>query len=163
MSAPMSDEDEFWQAHYAAASLGPTLKVRLHLPYEAPPKPLNANWRGHWSARARATAQVRADVTALAKQAGLHRLGNVEHVTVQLVWAPGDNRRRDSDNLYPLFKVGCDALARGRAGLVGLDLVPDDDPVHMTKCAPVILPSPASKGMWLDLWVRLPRLDPADA
>src|SRR4051812_13614507 len=63
--------------------------------------------------KAASTQMVRADVTQLARAAGLHHIHGVEHATVEHVWAPGDPRRRDEDNLYPLLKVGCDALARG--------------------------------------------------
>lgn len=48
----------------------------------------------------------------------------------------------------------CDALARGRADWVGLDLVPDDTPAWMDKAAPRILPPPEPAGMWLDLTLR---------
>jgi crossover junction endodeoxyribonuclease RusA len=123
---------------------------RLALPYQRPPKGLYANVRAHWRQRAKDTDQVRADVTTIARQAGLHQLGPITHLVVQLMWAPGDKRRRDEDNLWPLLKVCCDALARGpRRDLVGLDLVPDDTPEHMTKLGPVILPPPAEPGMWL--------------
>ena len=128
--------------------------VRLVLPYHRPPKALWANTRAHWRQRSTDTRQVRADVLRLAQAVGLHRLPPVAHVTVCLTWAPGDNRRRDEDNLAPLQKVACDAIARGpRRDWTGLDLVPDDTPAHMTKCAPVIAPPPA-KGMWLDLSIQ---------
>lgn len=134
----------------------PTLHVVLHLPYDRPPKELGGNARAHWRPEARAKAQVRETVTYLARNAGLHRYqpGDVEHVTVRLVWAPGDNRKRDPDNLWKLQKICADAIARGRAGLVGLDVVPDDSPQYMEKLAPVIVPPPAPKGMRLELTLR---------
>jgi crossover junction endodeoxyribonuclease RusA len=135
-----------------------TLALRLPLPYARPLPALSANWRGHWSSRASATRQVRADVLALARQAGLHRYqpGDVEHVTVQVVWAPGDNRRRDSGNLAPFVKAAVDGIARGpRKDWVGLDLVPDDTPEFLTDQGAVILPPPAPPGMWIDLQLRL--------
>lgn len=125
--------------------------VRLTLPYDRPPKALAGNTRVHWRKRSKDTNQVRTDVLTVARQAALHLAAPIRHITVQLTWAPGDRRRRDSDNLWPLLKVACDALARGpRKDWVGLELVPDDTPEHMTKLAPVIEPPPA-KGMWLDL------------
>lgn len=127
-----------------------SMHARLILPYERPPKALTGNTRAHWRRRSADTQQVRSDVMRLAQQAGLHRLTGVRHVTVTLTWAPGDRRRRDADNLWPLLKSACDALAKGRRDWTGLDLVPDDTPVYMEKHAPVILPPPA-KGMWLDL------------
>lgn len=136
--------------------------VRLQLPYDRPPTALRGNSRAHWRRRSEDTRQVRADVLRLAQAAGLHRLDRpVEHVTVTLTWAPGDRRRRDADNLWPLLKACCDALARGRSDWVGLDLVPDDTPTWMEKRAPQIEPPPAV-GMWLDVVVRF-RLDPLSA
>lgn len=134
----------------------PVLKVRLRLPYTQLPAGLSGNSRAHWRVKAQSTRQVRADVTMLARSAGLHRYGPgaVEHVTVQLVWAPGDRRRRDADNCWPLLKVAADALARGRSDLVGIDLVPDDAPEFMEKLQPIILPPPAPAAMWLDLWIK---------
>lgn len=127
------------------------LLARLFLPYLRPPKSLVGNSRAHWRQRSADTHQVRDDVMRLAQQAHLDKLTDIRHVTVTLTWAPGDNRRRDADNLWPLLKVACDALARGpRRDWVGLELVPDDTPEHMTKMAPVIQPPPA-QGMWLDL------------
>jgi crossover junction endodeoxyribonuclease RusA len=133
------------------------LRARLHLPYARPPKSLVGNSRAHWRQRSTDTQQVRTDVMRLAQQAGLHRLGRLEHITAELVWAPGDRRRRDADNLWPLLKVACDALARGpRRDWVGLELVPDDTPEHMTKLAPRIQPPP-EKGMWLVLTLDFPK------
>lgn len=140
-------------------STAPVLSVRLHLPYDRPPAALAGNARAHWRAEARAKQETRNTVTVLARQAGLHRYrpGHVEHVTAQLVWAPGDRRKRDSDNLWRFAKVIFDCIARGRPDLVGLDVVPDDSPEHFTKLAPVILPPPAPKAMYLDLWLRFAR------
>jgi len=130
-------------------------RVTLKLPYTTPPKGLYANVRTHWRRRSADTLQVRNDVTNLAKAAHLHRITGIRHVTVELVWAPGDRRRRDADNLWPLLKCVCDAIARGRSDLVGLDLVPDDTPEHMTKLAPRIDPPPASKGMFVHIDLHL--------
>lgn len=137
------------------------LRCRLPLPYDRPPKSLAGNSRAHWRQRSADTQQVRSDVMRLAEGAGIHRFGRIEHVTVELVWAPGDRRRRDADNLWPLLKACCDALARGpRRDWVGLELVPDDTPEHMTKLAPRIEPPPA-KGMWLVLDLDFPKVEPA--
>jgi len=129
-----------------------TRVVRLTLPYERPPHSLTANARPHWSQRSKDTRQVRADVMRLAQAAGLHRLSQpCRHLTAGLVWAPGDRVRRDADNLFPLAKACFDALARGsRKDLIGLEIVPDDTPEHLTKLTPVLMPPPA-KGMWLEL------------
>ena len=113
-------------------STAPVLSVRLNLPYDRPPAALAGNARAHWRAEARAKQETRNTVTVLARQAGLHRYrpGHVEHVTAQLVWAPGDRRKRDSDNLWRFAKVIFDCIARGRPDLVGLDVVPDDNAVE---------------------------------
>src|SRR5688572_29879118 len=92
--------------HIAATSL-PPLRARLWLPYDRPPKSLVGNSRAHWRQRSADTQQVRGDVMRLAQNAGLHRLGPLKHITAELVWAPGDRRRRDADNLWPLLKVAC--------------------------------------------------------
>lgn len=126
---------------------------RLDLPYETPPKALWGNTRSHWRGRSADTRRVRNDVLTLATAAGLHQLdAPVAHVTVSLTWAPGDRRRRDEDNLWPLFKACCDALARGpRRDWIGLEVVPDDTRQYMAKEKPQILPPPTPKGMWLDI------------
>lgn len=115
---------------------------------------------GHWAARHRATKRVIADVVWAARNQRLHQLDDVAQVEVTLTWAPGDRRRADADNLWPLLKVCCDALARGRTDLPGLHLVPDDTPTWMTKHAPVIAPPPAT-GLWLDLVIHHDPLDKA--
>jgi crossover junction endodeoxyribonuclease RusA len=137
-----------------AVVLVASFRAKLYLPYGRPPKSLVGNSRAHWRRRSADTQQVRSDVMRLAQNAGLHRLGPIEHIAVELVWAPGDRRRRDADNLWPLLKASCDALARGRRDWIGLDLVPDDTPAFMEKLAPRIEPPPA-KGMWLLLTLTL--------
>lgn len=117
---------------------------------------LHGNARAHWRAKARATRQVVDDVVTLAHAAGLHRITNTTHLEVTLTWAPGRNLRADADNLWPLLKVCCDALARGPGQHgTGLHLVPDDTPTWMTKNAPVIA-TPTTHprhpiGLWLDI------------
>lgn len=103
----------------------------------------------HWATRHRAVKQVIHDVATLARAS---KIPAGQHLTVQLVWAPGDRRVADVDNLVALQKVMCDALARGRKDLPGLHLVPDDRPQHMTKLMPLILPPPEN-GLWLNVEV----------
>lgn len=69
---------------------------------------------------------------------------HAEHCTVTLVWAPGDNRRRDVDNFVPTLKAAADAL-------IDAGVVPDDTPRWMTKRMPTITPAPAAPGLWLDV------------
>lgn len=102
----------------------------------------------HYAQRSKATREVIDAVVAAATRAGLKPC---RHLTVCLVWAPGDNRRADDDNLWTLLKVCCDALARGRSDLPGLRLVPDDTRQYMNKLAPRIERPPTSPGLWLEI------------
>jgi crossover junction endodeoxyribonuclease RusA len=114
-------------------------------------EPLNANTRYHQYDRARRVKHVRECVLMYARVA---RIPKCQHLTVQLHYAPGDNHRRDADNLWPTLKAACDALARGpRRDWVGLELVPDDTPEYMTKLAPVIHPGPGKRRLWLEVEV----------
>jgi len=138
---------------------------RLPLPYTKPPEALTANAHPHWAARSRDSRQVRTDVSVLARAAGLHLLTEVRHITVGLVWAPGDRRPRDGGNLFPLSKAAIDAFTPARTVLrrvrgqmtvvhfVGIGLVPDDTTSWVTELGPRIVPPP-ERGMWLDVWVE---------
>jgi crossover junction endodeoxyribonuclease RusA len=115
--------------------------------------PLTANQRLHHMTRALRTRNIREWVANSAHDQGIPK---GKHLTVQLHYAPGDNRRRDSDNLYPTFKAACDALARGpRKDWVGLELVPDDTPEYMTKLAPLIHPGKGDRRLWLTIEVGI--------
>lgn len=135
---------------YLAALTPAGTRYVLELPYDRPPKGLQANGgHGNRFSHAADTKRVRAAVTRLATEAAIPQCA---HLTVQLEWAPGDRRRRDADNLWPLLKVCCDALAKGpRKDWVGLELVPDDTPQYMTKHAPRIVGPDVTpdRGMWL--------------
>lgn len=114
-----------------------------------PEPPLNANDRTHPMVRSKRTRLIREAVFVAAKAAGIPK---ATHLTVTLHYQPGDNRRRDADNLVPTLKAACDALARGkRRDWVGLELVPDDTPDHMTKNMPVIHPGPGERRLWLEV------------
>lgn len=110
----------------------------------------------HFAARHKAVQEVIGAVVAAARRAGLRPC---DHLTVQLVWAPGDNRRADDDNLWHLQKVCCDGLARGPRGkrpVPGLRLVPDDTRQYMNKLAPRIERPPQGQksgpsGLWLEV------------
>lgn len=127
-----------------------TTVYRLVLPWQRPP--LTANQRLHWAVRSRLTREIREIVAWLGKAACIPPCG---HLTVQLVWAPGDRRRRDGDNCAPTVKAAVDALARGpRKDLVGLDLVPDDTPKYVTVLPTLIKPPAYEPGMWLTVETR---------
>lgn len=137
-------------ASSAGGAVSPTTTYRLVLPWSTPP--LTQNQRHHWSVRNRKTREIRETVAWLAKAA---RIPVCEHLTVQLVWAPGDRRRRDGDNCAPTVKACVDALARGpRKDLIGLDLVPDDTPEHVTVLPTLIEPPPHEPGLWLIVETR---------
>lgn len=109
--------------------------------------PLQANKKGtHWGPRASATSTV---IEAVAWHAAAQKVPQCQRLIVRLHWAPGDWRRADSDNLYPLAKACYDALARGRKDLPGLHLVPDDSDEYMTKEPPEIVRPPHPGGLWL--------------
>jgi hypothetical protein len=104
----------------------------------------------HWQ-RSKAVPVVIAAVMQAATAAGLQPCS---FMTVRLVWAPGDNRHADEDNLYRLFKTVCDGLARGpRKDLPGLRLVPDDTSQYMDKLAPRIARD-VPAGLWLEVTCR---------
>jgi crossover junction endodeoxyribonuclease RusA len=129
----------------------PMMRRRTGGPLEPP---LSANDRWHYTQRAQRTTVIRLGVRDAARKAGIPAS---RHLTVTLHYAPGDNRRRDEDNLVPTLKAACDALARGpRRTWIGLELVPDDTPQYMTKRMPVIHPGPGERRLWLEVEVQQP-------
>lgn len=105
----------------------------------------------HYAQRHNASRTVIDAVMVAATKAGLTPC---QHLTVQLVWAPGDCRRADEDNLVQLQKVCCDALSRGRSDIPGLHIVPDDTSKWMRKEMPRIDRPPVRPGLWLEVRVR---------
>lgn len=131
--------------HYVLSKSGK--RVRVRRVWDA----LKGNQRaGSWHARHKAVGKVIHAVVAAAHRVSLPEQAG--HLAVRLVWAPGDRRRADEDNLVGLAKPCYDALARGRNDLPGLRLVPDDTPQWMTKPTPRIDPPPA-EGLWLEVTV----------
>lgn len=125
---------------------------KAHGPASQPCEPLNANWRLHWTSYNERVGAIRHGIVTAAKAA---KIPVCRHLTVTLHYRPGDNRRRDADNLTPTLKAACDALARGpRRDWVGLELVPDDTPAHMTKRMPEIHPGPGPRRLWLTVEVQ---------
>lgn len=127
-----------------------TTTYRLDLSHWPRP-PLSDNHRMHWRQRAKVIREVRETVAWLAWSAGM-KPGS--HLTVTLIWAPGDRRKRDARNYHATLKACVDALARGpRRDWVGLQLVADDTADYVDERTPVILPPPTERGMWLDVEV----------
>lgn len=122
------------------------MKHILWLPYSKPP--LSMNQRLHWAKRNQLTQDIRQAAKLLARLARLPK--GLEHVDVGLHYAPGDNRRRDSDNLTPILKAACD-------GLVDYGLTEDDTHQQMTKHMAVIHPAmktppgPNGSRIWLTI------------
>lgn len=113
--------------------------------------PLTANQRLHHMAEAKRKRLIREGVMLAARAA---KIPKAEHLIVQLHYRPGDNRKRDEDNLWPTAKAAFDALARGpRRDWVGLELVPDDTARYMTKLGPIIHPGPGKRRLWLTVEV----------
>lgn len=113
---------------------------------------LHSNARpSHWSQRAQATRTVINAVVIAASAAGLKPC---RHLTVQLVWAPGDNRTADRGNLMGIHKAVLDALARGRPDLPGLQLVPNDSDRWVEELMPRIDRPPATPGLWLEVVIK---------
>lgn len=111
----------------------------FQLNYPRPPKGLHANDRAHWRAKAKSTEQVRQEVMLRVRSL---RLGELDRVSVQLIWVVGTRAKRDSDNIWPLLKAVCDGIGSDRG--TSARLVADDDPAHMDKLAPVITLVPGS-------------------
>lgn len=111
----------------------------FRLNYPRPPKGLHANDRAHWRTKAKSTETIREEVMLRVRSL---RLGELERVSVQLIWVVGDKYKRDEDNVWPLMKAICDGIASDRG--TSARLVPDDDPAHMQKLAPEIRLVPGS-------------------
>lgn len=116
---------------------------RLELPWVKPPLNLNQRHK-HWANKAHLTAIVRSTVGWLAKQ---RHIPASRYCTVTLIWAPGDKRRRDADNLVGTLKPACD-------GIVDAGIVPDDTPEYMKKEMPIFRPGKPA-GMWLEIKTEL--------
>lgn len=113
--------------------------------------PLTANQRLHRMVEAKRVKLIREGVAVGARAL---KIPAAQHLVVQLHYRPGDNRKRDEDNLWPTQKAACDALARGpRKTWSGLDLVPDDTAAYMTKMAPTIHLGPGKRRLWLTVEV----------
>jgi len=116
-----------------------TDRFELDVPMLRNKPPLTANQRLHWREKAKRVAMVRSDIHVRARYA---KIGEASRLTVQLHYAPGDNRRRDAPNLVATSKPAID-------GLVDAGCVPDDTDAYVTELMPVIHPGPGKRRLWL--------------
>lgn len=108
-------------------------------------QPLTSNARLHWTVKAGYTRLIRERVGWLAKA---ERIPAQDHVTVQLHYLPGDNRRRDAPNLVASQKPAVDAL-------VDAGIVPDDTARWVTELMPVIHEG-QGRALWLEITAGAP-------
>lgn len=102
------------------------------------PRPWTLNDRPHWSKRRDMVQEILRDVGWRVRQ---QRIPRLPHVTVQLHYAPGDNVRRDADNLVATSKPAVDAI-------VGL-VVQDDTPEFVAHLMPAIHKGAGERRLWL--------------
>lgn len=117
--------------------------VVLTLP--APCKPLNANERTHWAAKAKRVRAWRARAYVAAIQAGRPKLDRA-HVTV--VVHATTNRKRDIANLHPTVKAAIDGIVADGG------VLPGDDDAYLV--GPDLRP-----GEKRDVFTLVVTLDPA--
>ncbi|GLW91804.1 hypothetical protein [Actinokineospora globicatena] len=110
----------------------------------APGPPLHANQRLHWRAERTAKKLVRDTAHWRALDA---KIPPAQHITVQVHYLPGDNRRRDPSNLMPTQKAAVD-------GIVRAGVVPDDSPEYVTELMPTIHTGPSDRRLWLRITTR---------
>lgn len=91
-------------------------------------RPLSLNGREHWRVKAKRVAEVRQAAAVATRQANVPQL---EHISVVLHYVPRDKRRRDPLNLVATLKPIED-------GIVDAGVIPDDNPVYLTSCIPIV-------------------------
>lgn len=117
--------------------------IEVDLPLIHGKVPLTLNQRLHWREKARRNALVRDVVHARVQQLRLPQCG---HISVQLHFATGDNRRRDQDNLVATLKPCLDGITRS-------GLIRDDTPEHVTWYSPQIHNGPGVRRLWLEITI----------
>ncbi len=118
----------------------PLRQWTLNLPIT---KPLSMNDRDHRWKKARDTKTVRDATHVLAKHA---RIPPLRRVSIELHYAPRDNRRRDAINLTATVKPVED-------GLVDAGVVPDDT-AEFVEPTPAVIDPPTGQGVRLYVIVR---------
>jgi crossover junction endodeoxyribonuclease RusA len=122
----------------------PVTSFELDIPLHRGNPPLTLNQRLNHYEKNRRTQTIRDAVGWRVKAA---KIGSHQHVTVQLHYATGDNRGRDTDNLVATQKPAVDAL-------VSAGVIPDDTPQHLTWWAPAIHNGPGKRRLWITVEVR---------
>jgi crossover junction endodeoxyribonuclease RusA len=107
-------------------------------------RPWTLNDRVHWRRQREWTKTIR---TAVGDWLWYSRVAPQKHVHVSLHYAPGNNRRRDTDNLVATAKPAVD-------GIVDARIVPDDTAEYVTRTGPFIHPGPGERRLWLVVEVR---------
>ncbi|MFB9926029.1 hypothetical protein ACFORO_12380 [Amycolatopsis halotolerans] len=102
--------------------------IEIDVPLHKGKPPLTHNLRLHRQEEARRAKKIRESVGWKAKAM---LLGHHRHITVQLHYLPGDNKRRDAPNLTATSKPAID-------GLVDAGLVRDDNDDYVTEIMPII-------------------------
>lgn len=120
------------------------LLAEVDLPLHKGKPPLTLNQRLHWRDKSARTALLRDWTHVKVKQ--LH-LTPREHIIVQLHYHPGDERRRDADNLVATLKPCLD-------GITLSGLIKDDTPEYVTWYSPRIHNGPGKRRLWLTIEVQ---------
>ncbi len=117
----------------------------VDVPMHAGKPPLTHNLRLHHMEKAQRVAAVRNGVAWRARAAGIPQ--GCKHITVQLHYATGDNRRRDAPNLTATSKPGID-------GLTDAGIVADDHDGYVTEIMPRIHTGPGKRRLWLTVEIN---------
>lgn len=137
-AATVTDRDRF-----------PVCMLEIDVPFHDGKPPLSHNQRLHWREKAQRTRNIRDHVSWRVKAA---KLPQQRRITVQLHYAPQDNRRRDAPNLTATSKPAID-------GLVDAGLVPDDNDAYVTELMPVIHPADGcARRLWLAIHIDTPEV-----
>lgn len=89
----------------------------IELPW--PSKDLHPNARVHWARKAKAAKRARSDAAWFALSSGIrvHDFAGRDALDVALVFAPPDNRRRDTDGMISSIKSYLDGIS----DVIGID------------------------------------------
>ncbi len=89
--------------------------TRIELPW--PPRELHPNARIHWAAKARITRKARLWAQQATWAAGIRKAQPDTALKATAVFAPPDNRRRDTDGMLSSIKAYLDGIS----DVIGID------------------------------------------